>query len=197
MNPRIAHLALACGLAALVPIPLLDGWVERRATRAMVRRVLLDGGHPADDATLDVLTNDRSSMLGGCLALAVYWPLKKLFRTVLYFLTIKDVLDGVTRAALRVAMVQAALPLVAADAEGVRTETEATLGRWHYSPISRVVLPGARSDASWVAANGRIGRLVGWLYRRGGGGALLADFEQRLAARRAAAATPSEPEPVR
>jgi hypothetical protein len=180
MTARIAHLALFAGLSPLVPLPLLDGWVERRLTRAMLRRVLADAGRPVDDATLGILTEDRSGMLVGCLGVAVVWPLKKLFRTVLYFLTVKDVLDAVTRAALVAAMVHAAPPGLVADPKRLRDGMDATLARWNYSPLSRTVLRGDRPAATWVGEGGRVGAVVRWLYERGGGGAILADFQRRI-----------------
>ncbi len=179
MNPQIAHYAVLAGLCALVPIPLLDAWLERRATRAMLRALGAEAGCPLDEPTLDLLTEDRSSVLFGCLTVVVVWPLKKFFRTVLYFLTVKDLVDGTARAAIRAAMVHAALPRLPAAAVQVREAMDATLGRYDYSPIFRTLVRGKRPATTWVAA-GHSGRLVGWLYEKGGGAVIRADFERRL-----------------
>lgn len=180
MNPRVAHLALLAGLAALVPIPLLDGWLARRAHRAIYAHVGSSRGRALDDSTLDALSNDRSSLVAGCLSLVLLWPLKKLFRTVFYFLTIKDVIDWAAEASVRAAMVHAALPHLPHDAERVRGTMEATLGRWHLSPLTRTVMRGPRPDGEWLTDGHAAGRAVRWVYVRAGGHAIVADFSQRL-----------------
>lgn len=183
MSPKIAHYAIAAGLCAFVPIPLLDAWLERKATRAMFAAIAEDAGRTLDDATLDKLVEDRSSMLLGCLGMMVVWPIKKLFRTVLYFLTIKDVVDGIAAAALRGAMVHRALASGALDTTGpagTRSAMDATLGRWTHSPVNRVLFRGERPPAEWLVRE-EAGAIVDALYRHAGGGPILADFEQRLA----------------
>lgn len=178
MSPKVAQFALLAGMCAFVPVPLLDGWLERKATRAMFVALLESRGRTLDDAALDVLVEDRSSLLLGCLGAALVWPIKKLFRTVLYFLTVKDVIDGVARASLRAAMLDAALGRLPGDVKGVRDVMDATIGRWRYSPVSRLIFRGEKPDAVWIAAENDMG--VGFLYRHAGGGAILADFEKRL-----------------
>ncbi len=178
MSPKVAHYAVMAGLCALVPVPILDGWLERRALRSMYAAIAESTGRPLDDATLDLLAEDRDSLLVGCLVVAVVWPLKKLFRTVFYFLTVKDAVDGVAAAAVRAAMVHAALGRLPHGAKGVRDVMDATLGRWQYSPVSRFVMRGERPPATWLLAADDLG--VGWVYRHAGGAAILADFEARL-----------------
>lgn len=183
MSPKIAHYAVAAGLCAFVPIPLLDAWLERKATRAMFAAIAEDAGRPLDAETLDKLVEDRSSLLLGCLGMMVVWPIKKLFRTVLYFLTLKDVVDGIAAAALRGAMVHRALTSGALDTTGpagTRSAMDTTLDRWTHSPVSRFVFRGERPPAEWLVRE-EAGALVDALYRHAGGGPILADFEQRLA----------------
>jgi hypothetical protein len=181
MNPKVAQYALFAGLCAFVPVPLLDGWLERRATRAMLIALAEGRGQPLEPAVLDVLVEDRSSLLLGCLAVVVVWPIKKLFRTILYFLTIKDVIDGVALASLRAAMVDAAFHRLPGDVKGVRDVMDATLGRWQWSPVSRVFLRGERPEAEWLVP-GPADLGVGHVFRHAGGGAVVADFQKRLEA---------------
>jgi len=180
MSPRIAHYALLAGLAAFVPLPILDDWLRRRAHRAMYVALAEELGQPLDQPTLDVLCADRASLLLGCAGLVVFWPLKKLFRTVLYFLTIKDVVDGVAEATLRVAMIRAAWHRLPKDADTVRTVMDATLGKWQFSPISRFLFRGHRPQTDWVASADRTDRSVAWIFEKAGGGPILADFARRL-----------------
>lgn len=182
MNPKIAHYALMAGLCSLVPIPFLDDWLERKATRHMFATLATDAGVTLDEATLDVLTEDRSSLLLGCLGTMVIWPIKKLFRTVLYFLTVKDVIDGVAAASLRASMLHAALLHLPDRARAVRDVMDATLGRWQYSPVSRTVFRGERPAAEWIVNDDGVGRAVGWIFEKAGGRPIVDDFVTRLEA---------------
>lgn len=191
---RAAHFAMLAGLTALVPLPFLDVWLERRAHRALFRAVAADAGLPLDEGAIAVLTEDRSSLLLGCLGTAVIWPIKKLFRTFFYFLTVKDVIDGTAEATLRAAMVRAAAAHLPHDARTVRDVMDATLDRHQFSPVSRAFFRGERPDAAWVADADRVDRTVAWVYKKAGGGAILATFAQRLGvARQGASVLPDEP----
>lgn len=181
MSPKVAQYALFAGLCAFVPVPLLDGWLERKATRAMLVALAESRGRTLEPAALDILVEDRSSLLLGCLGVVFIWPIKKLFRTLFYFLTIKDVIDGVALASLRAAMVDAALHRLPGDVKGVRDVMDVTLGRWQWSPVSRVFLRGERPEAVWLVPDANdLG--VGLLFRHAGGGAVVADFQKRLEA---------------
>jgi hypothetical protein len=180
MSPKIAHYALLAGLASFVPIPILDDWLRRRAHRAMYVTLADELGLPLDTPTLDTLTADRASLLLGCFGLVVVWPIKKLFRTFFYFLTVKDVVDGVAEATLRVAMLSAARHRLPQDAAAVRTVMDATLDKWQYSPISRFLFRGHRPPADWVAGADSTDKSIGWIFEKAGGGPVLADFTRRL-----------------
>jgi hypothetical protein len=192
---RVAHFAMLAGLTALVPLPFVDVWLERRAHRAMFRALAADAGQPPlDEAAIAVLTEDRSSFVLGCLGTAVVWPVKKLFRTFFYFLTVKDVIDGIAEATLRAAMVRAAFAHLPHDARNVRDVMDATLDRHQFSPVSRAFFRGERPDAAWVADTDRVDRTVAWVYKKAGGGAILGTFAQRLGvARQGASVLPDEP----
>lgn len=177
---RVAHYAVAAGLAALVPVPFLDDWLKRRAHRAMYAALAVEAGQPLDEPVLDLLTEDRSSLLLGCLGTALFWPIKKLFRTMLYFLTLKDVVDGAAEATLRAAMVRSAMARLPHDARAVRARMEVTLDRAQYSPVSRAFFRGERPEAPWVADADGTDRTLAWLYKKAGGGVILADFLTRL-----------------
>ncbi|MDP2311095.1 MAG: hypothetical protein Q8P18_34060 [Pseudomonadota bacterium] len=193
VSPRVAHYALLAGLTALVPLPFVDAWLERRAHRSMYRVVAEEAGQPFDEAVLAVLAEDRSSLVLGCLGTAVIWPIKKLFRTFFYFLTIKDVIDGTAEATLRAAMVRAALARLPHDARVVRNAMDVTLGRHQYSPVSRAFFRGERPQAEWVANADRVDKSVAWIYQKAGGGPILAAFLHQLEGRPATPAAPVAP----
>ena len=187
MSTAIARYTLLCGLTPLIPIPFLDEWVERSIRRQLYKEVAAQRGVTLDESALDVLTEDRASMLVGCLVVAVKWPIKKLFRTFFYFLTIKDVIDYAARAAHYGAMLDAAIVhgvpasgMGAKRSRQVRADMDVTLDRFRWSPVSRILMRGERTEAEWIAGDDPLAKAVTWLFRAGGGGPLLASFQSRL-----------------
>jgi hypothetical protein len=182
MMSRPSAYAVLAGLALFVPLPWLDGWLHRRAVRALLREVARERGVVLSPRHLDVLTEDRSSLLVGCLGAAVIWPIKKFFRTILVVLLLKDVIDAAARAALVAAMTRAAFEAGALPdrVEEVRVAMDATLERYDWSPVKRFLVRGARPPGPWLGARDALARGVGALYRAGGGALILADFTARL-----------------
>lgn len=167
----------------LIPIPFLDGYVEHRLNRAIFAELGAARGTPLSKDTLRLLANDRTSLLKGCLYVAVVWPLKKLFRTVLYFLTVKDVLDATARAALRAAMVEEALDagLLPARADEVRARMDLVLERFRVSPLTRAMGRYERPELDTPPGSPAVVRLVLWLARHAGAGVVLPAFRAALA----------------
>lgn len=171
------------GLARLVPLPFVDDWL---ATRALQNALRLDAPPhaPLTRDQLTALTEDRSSMLAGCLRTAVVWPLKKLFKTVLWFLTVKDVLDqwvyaGQVLSAARLA--REAGWLDGRERE-VRDAIEVAFGRTRWSPVTRVLMFYPRPALTAPPEAEPLAR-VGQGLRRLGGGALMDQlFLERAAA---------------
>lgn len=181
MSPSTARLAMACGLAMLIPLPLLDEYVARRLTRQMFAEQARERGVDLPEEALHLLTEDRSSLVSGCLVALVVWPLKKLFRTVLYFLTVKDVLDGATVAAHRATMFAIALDagVLPAHASEVRALMDTVLSRVRVSPVSRSLWLQDRPALDLDPTTG-LGRALRWLQKHGGGGLLVPEFRSRL-----------------
>jgi len=87
--------ATLAGLAILIPVPLVDVFVEWLFKRRIPQAVAKRNGRRLDRYTVYYLNNDPFSCVG-CLM----WPLallllflKRLFKTILYFLTIKEATD--------------------------------------------------------------------------------------------------------
>lgn len=182
MKPALTRWAFLCGCARLVPLPFVDDWLERRFTRALFQAIAESHGVALSDEALAALTEDRSSLALGCLTLLVVWPLKKLFRTVLYFLTVKDFLDAVTRAAHRATLVDIAFAegLLPGHAAGVRDTMDTLLDRVRHSPVTRPLYRQERPDLPFPPASDGVTRFVHWLQRHGGGGVLVPQFHARL-----------------
>lgn len=89
--------ATFAGLAALIPLPLVDLYFEWLFKRRMVRAIALRNGRLLNTPTLNELNRNRSGRLRGCLLWPlklVYTFLKKLSRKILYFLAIKEAVDN-------------------------------------------------------------------------------------------------------
>lgn len=88
--------ATFAGLSILIPIPLLDVGFEWYFRRRMVTAIAKKNGRSLHPRTLEEIHKQRDGCLIGCFA----WPiqivflfLKRFYRTILYFLTIKDASD--------------------------------------------------------------------------------------------------------
>lgn len=89
--------ATFAGLAALIPLPLVDLYFEWLFKRRMVRAIALKNGRLLNTPTLNELNRNRSGRLRGCLLWPIkliYTFLKKLSRKILYFLAIKEAVDN-------------------------------------------------------------------------------------------------------
>jgi hypothetical protein len=173
---------LLAGLAKLVPVPFVDDWLFRKALGRALADDAAAAGQPLDAATLEVLTEDRESMLLGCLRVAIVWPLKKLFRTVLWFLTLKDVADAWAWAALVLGMVRIGrergwLP---AHARQVRDAMEVALGRHRWSPVTRTLLRYDRPALEEASEPTGIGRFLQGIRRRAGAGPIERMYVERV-----------------
>lgn len=93
----ITH-AVLTGLTPLIPVPIVDDLVKSYFQRRMVRG--LTRIHSADIPEQDVrnLADDPGSgCVTGCLANALLFPLKLIFRKVFFFLEWKRAVDTVSR----------------------------------------------------------------------------------------------------
>lgn len=182
MTRFTAQLALLCGVCMLIPLPWLDEYVERRVTRRIYAAIAAQRGLELDEGTLDVLTEDRSSSALGCLFAAIRWPLKKLFRTVLYFLTVKDVVDAVTRAAHRATLVEEAMErgLLPFHAKEVRDAMERVFLKYRVSPVSRSIWLQERPAHALSAEAGFEVRFVRWLQKHGAAGVFMPEYRAEL-----------------
>lgn len=172
MATDVTRWVLLCGLSPLIPLPLVDDWAAARWTARALRE--LTGGQLDEDA-LRLLADDHFTWAAGCRTVAI-WPFKKLFRTFLVVLTVKDMLDAAARCALRAELVARAL--AAGDLPGrvahVRAAMDEALDSHHTSPVVRWALRHPRP-----ALEGATG-LPGWLVVQSGGGLVLPRFVEAL-----------------
>ena len=178
---KLARNAIGVGLCALIPLPWIDELAKRALLRSSFRDLGLTLARPLPSAVVSTLAEDRTSLLLGCLVALVWWPIKKIFRTILYFLTIKDLLDWMCEAALRGEMVRMALSrgLLPERAAEVRDAMDAVIEAHTASPVTRVLLRHPRPPVIWPAGSSQVYGLLGNLVAQAGGGKMLPAFEAR------------------
>lgn len=88
--------AVLTGLTPLIPIPFMDGWALARVQARMARRIGEAHGVDLSEAEARVLGKETGRSLG-ILDLPkklAFYPVKRIFRTVLFVLVIKDMADA-------------------------------------------------------------------------------------------------------
>ena len=95
----IAHYGVLVGLFEFIPVPFVDDFLQERALRHLVEKLLRDHGRTFDPAEARPLWAGESSgifaKVGGFVKGLVLKPVKKLFRTVtLVFAIRRAALDG-------------------------------------------------------------------------------------------------------
>ncbi|MCB9778051.1 MAG: hypothetical protein H6742_05770 [Alphaproteobacteria bacterium] len=189
---QISINAVFVGVAALIPVPILDDIVRRAMMRGLYQAIGAQRGVPLDDASLDLLTKSKGFSVLGCLLGPVWYLVKKISKKILFFLAVKDALDWAAEAAIRgelvlVAIDQGALP---GDAQRVRDAMDLAWKKAGGSPVTRAVTFRDSPEMDWKADEGGAVPLVHHLARRGAGAQVVARFREELAR-----PAPSEPEP--
>lgn len=138
----VGRYALLIALTTLIPVPLLDRGVENLLRRRMVRVQAERHGVFLDDAAIATLGNAPS---GGCLGFVwalVTWPIKKLVRTVLIFLSAKQFADLAMEALHRALMLEEAIELgfLPGDPDRVRVAMDKTLAAVDTRVVERTLL---------------------------------------------------------
>lgn len=99
---RLTFFSLLAGLCPLIPLPFLDDWTLEWVRRRLVVESFRDHGREASPRALQLLTwRPERNALAGCLRLAVIGPLlrltvylvRKVFRKIVFFLTLSDCVD--------------------------------------------------------------------------------------------------------
>jgi hypothetical protein len=186
----IGLVSLLAGLCPLIPLPLVDDWLESVVRRRAVRDLLRRRGLDPTPGDVEILAGLERPGTGGCLKKALLWPvvklffylLKKLYRKILYFLAVND---GVNAASslfhdgwlLAVALDRGVLDVPAGGridrdrARAVRSAIEAAVAGSDTRPLERAVRRAFRgSFRTLSAAARRLGRWGRSERRHTGGG---------------------------
>ncbi len=178
---KICRNAAVVGALSLLPVPLVDLWLQGRVLRALYEGIARDHEITLEESVLDVLTGFRGSYMMGCLSGVLWLPIKMLFRKIIYVFAVKDAFDSCVDAGLRAEMLRRALRAGAlpAEADAVRTLMDQSLRRHGGSPVWGAVA-GHAPVAALQGATG-LSKAVAGLAQRGRGAAVLARFDEGLA----------------
>src|SRR5438105_4839061 len=93
----VTHAVLA-GLTPLIPVPVVDDLAKNYFRKRLVRRLAAANSRSLSDGELSALVKERErGCVRGCLAAALVYPLKAVFRKVFYFLEWKRAVDLASR----------------------------------------------------------------------------------------------------
>ena len=81
------------GMCKLIPLPFIDDIIQGVVIRRMLNQLLAHHNCEADSVALDRLTRERTGCPLGCLYSLVLYPIKKILKKVLFFLSFKDFVD--------------------------------------------------------------------------------------------------------
>jgi hypothetical protein len=178
---RFTKACLTAGLCPLIPIPLVDEMVKRAIMKRALAECTVAEGEPMDRQTLIILTRNNRSCLLGCLLACVWWPIKKLFKTFLYFLTLKECLDWAAETQIRLSMVDLAIGhgLLVRHAEALRETMDTVVNQHTGSPVMRI-LRTRSVPAIDKTLSDPVHRAIDVLFRAGGGEAALEAYKAHL-----------------
>ena len=182
-DARIAELAALVGLCPLLPLPFADRWMARRLTGTLYAFVARQRGLELDEDCIQELTRDPDSVLRRVLVKVLWWPIRKLLKTLLYFLTVKECVDWSAEALLRARMVALAVERRALPerASQVRQLMDEVLESELHSPVERWLRgKPAAAATEWPRGEGVLVHRARRLQARGGAAILIGAFSSRL-----------------
>ena len=171
-HQMIARQAVLVGLAALLPIPFIDIWLQGRLRAELTRGLARHHHVSVEPKTVQALSSVKQNLLMGCVLGVIWWPIKKLIRKIVYILAVKDALDALSDTLIRGWMLDLvfARGLAPDAAMHVRTAMDQALADHARSPLWGPRTPV--SDASLVPTDPGVHRVLVWIARRGGGGCI-------------------------
>lgn len=142
----ISSHSILIGLTPVIPIPFADDIAKSYFQRRMMRKIASEYGQNLSSEDLKTLTIERNSgCLGGCLASVLFYPIKKIFRKIFFFLEIKRAVDSISQAYHQGYMLECAFEEGLCEPTGsykiveIRDAIEATCSEVGTNPIEKAV----------------------------------------------------------
>ena len=139
-------------------------------------------GRPLPDGAAWKLARRRDNILLGCLLAVFWWPVKKLFRTFFYFLTVKDAVDWAAEATVRGAMVERALERgrLPEDLDQVWTALDRSASEHLSSPVKRLLFRQKSPPPPWGAPPTGVDGVLSYLARYAGAHDAMLAYDSEL-----------------
>lgn len=124
-----ARYALLTTLCTLIPVPFLDTYAENRVRRSLVRQIAARHEVILEEAAVRALADLPSGGCLGMLAAALWWPVKKLLKTIATVFLVKGLVDQASEVVHRGMMLQHAFEhgWLPGDAPRVRAAMDSAL----------------------------------------------------------------------
>lgn len=180
--PVISQHALGAALAALVPVPIVDLLLRRMVLHRAYGEIGNEAGVVLNGPVRRLLLKEGGNILVGCLVAALWWPVKKLVRTVVFVFMVKDAFDWFADATLRGLMVKRAADrgLLPGRAAEVGVAMDASVRKLLGSPVTGFLRRRSEPPPPWQASPDLLSKFAQENLRYANGPKALADFEARL-----------------
>jgi hypothetical protein len=94
----ISSHSILIGLTPIIPIPFADDFAKNYFQERMVRKLAENYNYSLSSEDLKIITSEEhKGCLPGCLTSILFYPLKKLFRKIFFFLEWKRAIDTVSK----------------------------------------------------------------------------------------------------
>lgn len=93
----ISSHSILTGLTPIIPIPFADDLAKTYFQERMIKKLAENYGQSLTNEDLKILSSEeKKGCLSGCLTTILFYPLKKLFRKIFFFLEWKRAIDTVS-----------------------------------------------------------------------------------------------------
>jgi hypothetical protein len=135
----IARYALLVALCALIPLPIVDSMVENYLRRRMARKIAERHGQELAPDALSTLADAPSGGCVGCLFAILWWPVKKLLKTLSVVFQVKGITDTMSEVVHRGLLLEEAFRAgwLPGDAAKVRLSMDKALASVDTRPLER------------------------------------------------------------
>lgn len=142
----ISSHSILIGLTPIIPIPFADDLAKAYFQERMIRKLAENYGQTLTSEDLKVLSSEeKKGCFPGCLTTILFYPLKKLFRKIFFFLEWKRAIDTVSLSYHKGYLLEYSLeeglfqPKGAYSASQIRGAMDATCSEVGTNPIEKAV----------------------------------------------------------
>ena len=107
----IVKYSLLYGLASFIPLPLVDSYTQDLLAKRMTKKIFQHYDRPISDANAKLISQKSGGFCWGCIAGVLIWPVKKLIKTIAFFLSFKSLSDEIASCSIRAITIQQAILL--------------------------------------------------------------------------------------